>query len=384
MVTSSSVGPVAETTKCQLWHRSTWYLAASSCVNRTCAVLQAIFAGFADTATLGASSASLPTYFDSATVQQQLQEEQERSASLAGSITNMMDKVMAVQPLVHQFAESAKTAGTKISQKLMDAKPSVADRLAADIDGSNLRAASPDEFDQEHESQSYPRQKSNSGMLAAGRQTANQATAVLEQVQAELHGRFGSKWPAVVATVALAVAAAGTLLTRRAPAALPAGQTVTILRNQDSSAAAAKAIDKSAALRLIKAFQKAKGAALGSSFDTSQLSSVCVGQALAQFTDMSQDWASQGWFRSSNVWKVEIQKIEPRSSSGQRLSVLARLGETSNTWGVDGQQGNSWSNEYDVEYDVVLCSDLQWRIQGVQVRGKEPGMPGWFGFGKGK
>lgn len=349
-----------------------------------CCSLQAVLPGFPDTANLGGSFASLPSYFDSPTVQQQVLEEQERSTGLTGSISAMMDKVMVVQPLVHQFAETAKTAGSIVSQKLMEAKPKslVTDRLAADMDEAAIRTGSPVlDDDAAWDQQQGARQQPGNQLAAAGQAAADQAAAVLGQVQEELEGRLGSKWPAAVAAVALTAVVAGVALTRRAPVTAPQGQQVTVLRNQDS---AARTLDKSAALRLVKSFQKAKAAALGSTFDASQLPSVCVGQALAQFSDMSQNWASQGWFRTSNVWKVEVQKVEPRSGSGQRVSVLARLGETSNTWGVDGQQGNSWSNEYDVEYDVVLCSDMQWRIQGVQVRGKEPGMPGWFGFGKGK
>eukprot|EP00878_Enallax_costatus_P019404 GHUV01020473.1.p1 GENE.GHUV01020473.1~~GHUV01020473.1.p1 ORF type:complete len:718 (+),score=275.07 GHUV01020473.1:56-2209(+) len=364
-------------------------LLSGLCLYAEVFLAKAVFPGFADTASLAGSSASLPAYFDNPAVQQQLQQEQERSASLTGSLSAMMDKVMGVQPLVTQFAETAKTAGSKLSQKLLDAtaKSSVTDRLAADMDGTNIKPGSPvlDDDSDAWDQQSAAQQQQQPGgqIMAAGQAAADQAAAVLGQVQGELEGRLGSKWPAAVAAAALAVVVAGVALTRRVPAAVPHGQQVTVLRNQDASAAV-RTLDKSAALKLVKSFQKAKSAALGSTFDTSQLGAVCVGQALAQFTDMSQHWAAQGWFRTSNVWKVEVQQVTTRSGSGQRVAVLARLGETSNTWGVDGQQGNSWSNEYDVEYDVVLCSDMQWRIQGVQVRGKEPGMPGWFGFGKGK
>jgi hypothetical protein len=153
-----------------------------------------------------------------------------------------------------------------------------------------------------------------------------------------------------------------------------------------SVASTVRPLTKADAAQLLKRFQGAKAAALGSNFDASKLPDVCLGPALARFQSMSQDWASKGWFRTATVWKCDVQRVQPQSSSGLRVLVTARIGEKAETWGIDGQRGSSWSNEYDVDYDVVLCRDMQWRIEHVTVRGQEPGMPGWFGglFGGGK
>jgi hypothetical protein len=367
-----------------------------------------VFAGFPDTSQLQGTSTSLPAYFDSPQVQQQLEEDKEAQAGLVGRMSSLMDAVMSVQPLVRQFAESAKSAGSKLgSSSSSSTSTPLASRLAGDMgaDTNSPRAGSPDDeeyaaaaaWEQQQQGGGLARQVQGSaaaGAAAAQAAAANLAAA-FEQASGELQGRLGSKWPAVAAAAALAVAAAGVALTRGSGsdgALTPApGQTAASVQRSaatsSSSAAtpaAIKQLDKAQALKLVKRFQAAKAAALSSEFNTSQLGGVCVGNALQQFVSMSEDWASQGWFRTSSVWKAEIVKLELRSSSGQRVAVTARIGEKSSTWGIDGQQGNSWSNEYDVEYDVVLCSDLQWRIQGLQVRGKDQGAGGLFGiFGGG-
>lgn len=359
-------------------------------------VPQVVFAGFPDTSQLQGAATSLPAYFDSPQVQQQLQEDKERSAGLAGSLTSVMDAVMSVQPLVKQFAESARSASTTLGDlgvQLRDggrSKAPVANRLAADMGVVDGRPLSPE--DDDHETACEQRPASAAGLVveqvrgsAAAGVAAAQAAAAnlsvgLQQAKGELEGRLGSKWPAAAAAAALAAVVAGVVLTRRgtvSAAAAPSQQSVV---QRSNGAAAVKQLDKGQALKVVKHFQAAKAAALSSEFDTSKLADVCVGPALAQFNSMAEEWAAQGWFRTSDVWKIEIVKVAPRSSSGQRMAVTARIGETSSTWGVDGQQGTSWSNEYDVEYDVALCSDMQWRIQGLQVRGKEPGARGWFGI----
>jgi hypothetical protein len=138
---------------------------------------------------------------------------------------------------------------------------------------------------------------------------------------------------------------------------------------------------RASAASLLKRFQGAKAAALGSNFDTSQLPGVCCGAALSRFEGMAGDWASKGWFRTATVWKNDVTRVAPLTSTGLRVLVTARVGERAETWGIDGQRGSAWSNEYDVDYEVVLCRDLQWRIERVTVRGSEPGMPGLFGTG---
>jgi hypothetical protein len=371
-----------------------------------------VFAGFPDTSQLQGTSTSLPAYFDSPQVQQQLEEDKEAQAGLVGRMGSLMDAVMSVQPLVRQFAESAKSVGSNALGSISSSTSTpLASRLAGDV-GANInspRAGSPDDEEfgaaaaaaweqQQQQQQGGGLARQVQGSAAAGAAAAQAAAANLaagiEQASGELQGRLGSKWPAVAAAAALAVAAAGVALTRGSSsdgALTPApGQTAASMQRSaaasSSSAAtpAIKQLDKAQALKLVKRFQAAKAAALSSEFNTSQLAGVCVGNALQQFVSMSEDWASQGWFRTSSVWKAEIVKLEPRSSSGQRVTVTARIGEKSSTWGIDGQQGNSWSNEYDVEYDVVLCSDLQWRIQGLQVRGKDQGAGGLLGmFGGG-
>jgi hypothetical protein len=367
---------------------------------RTPASLQVVFAGFPDTSQLQGASTSLPAYFDSPQVQQQLEEDKEAQAGLVGRMSSLMDAVMSVQPLVRQFAESAKSAGSKLGgiragSSSGSGNAPLASRLAVDMGAGSPRAGSPEE-DEYGAAAAWEQQQQGGNSLARQVQGSAQAAAAnlaagFEQASGELQGRLGSKWPAVAAAAALAVAAAGVALSRGSSndgALTPApGQTAASVQRSaasSSSTPAIKQLDKAQALKLVKRFQAAKAAALSSEFNTSQLAGVCVGNALQQFVSMSKDWASQGWFRTSSVWKAEIVKLEPRSSSGQRVAVTARIGEKSSTWGIDGQQGNSWSNEYDVEYDVVLCSDLQWRIQGLQVRGKDQGAGGLFGiFGGG-
>jgi hypothetical protein len=359
-----------------------------------------VFAGFPDTSQLQGASTSLPAYFDSPQVQQQLEEDKEAQAGLVGRMSSLMDAVMSVQPLVRQFAESAKSAGSKLGgiragSSSGSGNAPLASRLAVDMGAGSPRAGSPEE-DEYGAAAAWEQQQQGGNSLARQVQGSAQAAAAnlaagFEQASGELQGRLGSKWPAVAAAAALAVAAAGVALSRGSSndgALTPApGQTAASVQRSaasSSSTPAIKQLDKAQALKLVKRFQAAKAAALSSEFNTSQLAGVCVGNALQQFVSMSKDWASQGWFRTSSVWKAEIVKLEPRSSSGQRVAVTARIGEKSSTWGIDGQQGNSWSNEYDVEYDVVLCSDLQWRIQGLQVRGKDQGAGGLFGiFGGG-
>jgi hypothetical protein len=366
--------------------------------------LQVVFAGFPDTSQLQGASTSLPAYFDSPQVQQQLEEDKEAQAGLVGRMSSLMDAVMSVQPLVRQFAESAKSAGSKLGSISSSTGTPLASRLAGDMGANSARAGSPDDeeyaaaaaWEQQQQGGGLARQVQ--GSAAAGAAAAQAAAANLaagfEQASGELQGRLGSKCPAFAAAAALAVAAAGIALTRGSGsdgALTPApGQTAASVQrsaatgSSSATTPAIKQVDKAQALKLVKRFQAAKAAALSSEFNTSQLAGVCVGNALQQFVSMSEDWASQGWFRTSTVWKAEIVKLEARSSSGQRVAVTARIGEKSSTWGIDGQQGNSWSNEYDVEYDVVLCSDLQWRIQGLQVRGKDAGAGGLFGiFGGG-
>uniref|UniRef100_A0A383WG92 Uncharacterized protein n=1 Tax=Tetradesmus obliquus TaxID=3088 RepID=A0A383WG92_TETOB len=365
-----------------------------------------VFAGFPDTSQLQGASTSLPSYFDSPQVQQQLEVDKEAQAGLVGRMSSLMDAVMSVQPLVRQFAESAKSAGSKLGGIRAGGSSSsgapLASRLAVDMGDGSLRAGSPEEdeygaaagWEQQQQQQQagggLARQVQ--GSAAAAQAAAANLAAGFEQASGELQGRLGSMWPTVAAAAALAVAAAGVALARcrsNDGALTPApGQTAASVQRSaaasSSAAPAIKQLDKAQALKLVKRFQAAKAAALSSEFDKSQLAGVCVGNALQQFVSMSEDWASQGWFRTSSVWKAEVVKLEPRSSSGQRVAVTARIGEKSSTWGIDGQQGNSWSNEYDVEYDVVLCSDLQWRIQGLQVRGKDQGAGGLFGiFGGG-
>eukprot|EP00879_Flechtneria_rotunda_P024534 GHRR01026012.1.p1 GENE.GHRR01026012.1~~GHRR01026012.1.p1 ORF type:complete len:294 (+),score=111.77 GHRR01026012.1:402-1283(+) len=228
--------------------------------------------------------------------------------------------------------------------------------------------------------------RSNSPDLAHGQQdgssrhgTIAKLTAACNQVLSVLEQHLGGSRPAAIAAAAaLAAAITGAVVIRTRPTTEPQQQQYMAVV-EGASAVVAKPLGMSEALRLVKHFQQAKAAALGSDFDDPKLSSVCVGQALSNFLGMSKDFAAQGWFRTANVYKVEVQRIEPRSSSGLHKAVIVRVGETASTWGIDGRQGSSWSNEYDVEYDVVLCRDMQWRIQGVHVRGQEPGMPAWFG-----
>jgi hypothetical protein len=362
-------------------------------IHQLCPPPQVVFAGFPDTSQLQGASTSLPAYFDSPQVQQQLEEDKEAQAGLVGRMSSLMDAVMSVQPLVRQFAESAKSAGSKLGgiATRSSSNAPLASRLAVDMGAGSPRAGSPEEEEYDAAAAWEQQQQGAGGVVRQVQGSAAAAAANLaagfEQATGELQGRLGSKWPAVAAAAALAVAAAGVALTRGSSsdgALTPApGQTAASVQRSaaaSSSTPAIKQLDKAQALKLVKRFQAAKAAALSSEFNTSQLAGVCVGNALQQFVSMSEDWQSQGWFRSSSVWKAEIVKLEPRSSSGQRVAVTARIGEKSSTWGIDGQQGNSWSNEYDVEYDVVLCSDLQWRIQGLQVRGKDQGAGGLFGI----
>ncbi|KAF8073049.1 hypothetical protein HT031_000710 [Scenedesmus sp. PABB004] len=334
-----------------------------------------VFAGFPDTSGLRPGAASLPRYFDSPEVAAGLEEDLERGAGLAGRLSALAGAVAGVQPLVQQIAASAASAGSRLGLQVRGGGGapgagaggrSVAARLAADMEPG---AAGFEDGDEEAWDAPHALER------------ADGAAGLVGRVRGALQARLGPRWPvALAAAAALGAVALGAGLSRRGAAPAPAPAAHAVARGE--RAAAARALDRGGAARLVKRFQEAKAAALGSSFDASKLPGVCIGPALAQFTDMSAEWAAQGWFRASHVWKVDVTRLAPRSSSGQRVTVTARIGETSNTWGVDGQAGNAWSNEYDVDYDVVLCSDMAWRIQGLTVRGQEPGKPGgWFGGG---
>lgn len=344
--------------------------------------VQVVLAGFADTADLQ-GSCSLTTYFDNPSVQQELAQLQDRhNASLAGNLTAVKDAVLSMQPLVQQLAASASSKLSESSTQASALTARLASQLAAGDEGAGASAAN-----------------SGASRLVGGlRGAAASAGAAVDSLSggrlAQLTQRMGGPVPAAAAAGAvLAAAFLAASLTRGSGSrpVNPQHQPLTTMRSSTGDAAgsvapAVRTLTKGDAVQLLKRFQAAKAAALGSNFDASKLPDVCLGPALARFQGMAQDWASKGWFRTANVWKCDVQRVQPQSSSGLRMLVTARIGERAETWGIDGQKGSSWSNEYDVDYDVVLCRDLQWRIERVTVRGQEPGMPGWFGglFGGGR
>jgi hypothetical protein len=350
-----------------------------------CSCLQVVFAGFPDTAELSGAAATLPAYFDNPQVQTQLQQDQEHSSSFAGRLANMMEAIMSVQPVVQRFTESASSrlaGGIQASKSVGTSKALVAGGVANGMNSGE---------EQQDSLLAVGRHKAASLLHEVVRfaaVAAQEAAGTVAAATQQLPGRFQmpgqdiNRAPLLLAAAAVvAVAAARLALPRQTPP-VPRGHLIVQQGPSSSGTPTAEAaaaavvvqpLDKAAASKLLKQYQQAKAAALSSGFDTSQLHTVCIGKALHNIQDMSTDWASRGWFRSSNVWKSEIQAIEPLSSTGRRVLVKARVGETANTWGIDGQQGSSWSNEYDVEYEVAVCRDLQWRIQNVQVKGQEPG-----------
>lgn len=289
---------------------------------------------------------------------------------------------MSVQPAVQRFTESASSrlaGGIQANRSAGISKSSV----ATDI---NKREEGQDSLlDDGRHKAAVILHRAVGFATAAAQEAATAAAAIVDQLRGSYQAQDVTRAPLLLGAAALlAVAAAGLALPRRAPPAsrghllvqqAPSSSSSSSTASAEAAAAAVvvQPLDKVAAGKLLKQYQQAKAAALGSGFDTSQLHNVCIGRALHNIQDMSADWASRGWFRSSNVWKSEVQAIEPLSTSGRRVLVKARLGETANTWGIDGQQGSSWSNEFDVEYEVAVCRDLQWRIQNVQVKGQEPG-----------
>lgn len=328
-----------------------------------------MLASFSDTSDLQ-GSCSLTAYYDNPSVQQELALLQEKhSSGLTGNLTAVKD---AVQQLAH-------TAGSKLSAGSTQASALTA-RLASQLSAG---------------AESIDAQGGAAKVVGGLRDAAASAGAAVDGLSggrlAQLTARFGGPLPAAAAAGALlAVAFVAAAATGRSSAGSsnPQHQPLTTMQasgsGETSVAASVRQLSKSDAAQLLKRFQAAKAAALGSNFDASQLPNVCLGPALARFQGMSQDWASKGWFRTATVWKCDVQRVQPQSSSGLRVVVTARIGEKAETWGIDGQKGSSWSNEYDVDYEVVLCRDMHWRIERVTVRGQEPGMPGWFGglFGK--
>jgi hypothetical protein len=331
--------------------------------------VQVVLAGFSDTADLQ-GTCSLTAYYDNPSVQQELALLQEKhSATLAGNLTAVKDAVLSMQPLVQQLAQ---TAGSKLSAGSTQASALTA-RLTSQLSPDSPEGAK---------------------LVNGLRDAAASASAAVDGLAggrlAQLTARVGGPLPAAAAGAAvLAAAFVATSLGRSsARSTNPQHQPLTMQVSREgevSVASTVRPLTKADAAQLLKRFQGAKAAALGSNFDASKLPDVCLGPALARFQSMSQDWASKGWFRTATVWKCDVQRVQPQSSSGLRVLVTARIGEKAETWGIDGQRGSSWSNEYDVDYDVVLCRDMQWRIERVTVRGQEPGMPGWFGglFGGG-
>lgn len=328
---------------------------------------QVVLAGFSDTADLQ-GTCSLTAYYDNPGVQQELAVLQEKhSAGLAGNLTAVKDAMLSMQPLVQQLAA---TASSKLS-----ASGTLTARLA-----SQLSRDSPD----------------GAKLVGGLRDAAASAGAAVDGLAggrlAQLTARVGGPLPAAAAAAGALLAAAflaSSLSRSGARSTNPQHQPLSTMQvssreGEASVASTVRPLTKADAAQLLKRFQGAKAAALGSNFDAAKLPDVCLGPALARFQSMSQDWASKGWFRTATVWKCDVQRVQPQSSSGLRVLVTARIGEKAETWGIDGQKGSSWSNEYDVDYDVVLCRDMQWRIERVTVRGQEPGMPGLFGglFGK--
>lgn len=308
--------------------------------------------GFPDTAHLHGPSL-LGAYLDNAGVQQQLLEARDAAASLAGNFSAVKDAVGS------QVQQLAATASSTLSS--LQATTSQAEAAAHRL-----------------------------------RSTAASAAAAVDDATQGLQQRLGGRLPAVAAAAGAALAAVVVAASLARSGGARRGAQPQLLTHQPvarqqqeqrgqvggaaaAAAAAVKPLSKGDASALLRRFQGAKAAALGSNFDATQLQRVCCGAALARFEGMSSDWASKGWFRTASVWKNEVTRLAPLSSTGLRVLVTARVGETAETWGIDGQKGSSWSNEYDVDYEVALCQDLQWRIERVTVRGSEPGMPGGGG-----
>jgi len=334
-----------------------------------------VLAGFSDTAELQ-GACSLTAYFDNPSVQQELAQLQERhNASLAGNLSAVKDAVLSMQPLVQQLATSATNTLSASGTQASALTARLASQFSAVGEGGQEAGAA---------------DRGAARLVGGLRDAAASAGAAVEGVAggrlAQLTQRVGGPVPAAAAAAGVLLAAAfvSSSFSRSASRLVnPQHQPLITMQAHSgeaaSTAATVRQLSKGDAAQLLKRFQAAKAAALGSNFDASQLPNVCLGPALARFQGMSADWASKGWFRTATVWKCDVQRVQPQSSSGLRVLVTARIGEKAETWGIDGQKGSSWSNEYDVDYDVVLCRDMQWRIEKVTVRGQEPGMPGWFG-----
>jgi hypothetical protein len=331
---------------------------------------QVVLAGFPDTSGLQ-GSCSLTAYYDNPSVQQELARLQEsHSSGLANNLAAVKDAVLSMQPLVQQLAAKASSQLSAGSTQASALTARLTSQLSEGLEGSAAEGGA-------------------ARLVGGLRGAAASAGAAVEGLSSgplgRLTARVGGPIPAAVAAGAVLAAAvlASSLGRSSARSSNPQHQPLTSMTadraDAASMAASVRTLSKGDAVQLLKRFQAAKAAALGSNFDASQLPAVCLGPALARFQGMSQDWASKGWFRTATVWKCDVQRVAPQSSSGLRVLVTARVGEKAETWGIDGQRGSSWSNEYDVDYDVVLCRDLKWRVERVTVRGQEPGMPGWFG-----
>jgi ARC6-like, IMS domain len=388
-------------------HTHTHTLTPTPCLCRLpLPLLQVVFAGFPDTAGAasgegGAAAApSLLAYYDSDAVQDALAEDAERGAggpadSLAAGLAGLAAVAgvlrSSVRPLVDQLAEAAGSAGSALGAQLSGAsgvssRRSMADRLASEL----ADAQNPVDLDRGSGSP-WPLEEDAAGAGAVGSPVGGLVSRIASAggvLRGTLAARFGAAWPAAAAAGALGAAVLFATLSRRgvgSPLAPPAPHAVTrtaARRGTEAAApAATRVLSRGDATRLVRRFQAAKSAALGSAFDESQLPAVCTGPALSHFAAASRDWAARGWFRTSKLWKLDVTDVRPAGRSGTRVRIDATLGESVKTWGVDGQAGTAWSNEYGVEYDVSLGADGQWRIQGVTVRGAAPGeRSGWLGM----
>jgi hypothetical protein len=229
-------------------------------------------------------SASISSYFSSQKVQAQLEnaagiDKLARDGSSNG-MGMLEGALQTVNSKVHQLAE----AGRNLSQQLQE--------LPGTPGKSNGL-------------------KETEGEQHAGLGLMSKAHELLGQIQetvAEYGANRTAKVAAAVAGAVLAVATLQSYLSSGRSAAVQPPARPSPVPTTVGQPAASRLMSSGAAWRLIQQFQRAKARALGSEFDCSQLTSVLMGQALQHYQTMAHDSAARGWFRTSRLWKCEVQR----------------------------------------------------------------------------
>ena len=218
--------------------------------------------------------------------------EQQVSIEAGKSLGSLEGVLQTVNSKVHQLAE----AGKNLSQQLQKQSCSVPESL------------------EHNQSEAESEQHLDGGVVSKGRillTKFQEAAAGLGAGMSGQHQGFLGKTAGVAAAVAGGLLAVATLQSyfssgRASTDVVPARQAATPAAA--SQPAAGRLMSSGAAWRLIQQFQKAKARALGSEFDCRQLSSVLMGQALQHYQNMAHDSAARGWFRTSRLWKCEVQR----------------------------------------------------------------------------